>query len=49
LFGVTCAEIDVDFSFTYGKKFAFLSEAKPYSILLAKGSEISVFKGEKIT
>jgi uncharacterized protein YqjF (DUF2071 family) len=49
LFDVTCAEIDVDFNFTYGEKFAFLSETKPYSILLARGSEISVFKGEKIT
>ncbi len=49
LFDVSCAEIDVDFGFTYGEKFAFLSEAKPVSILLAKGSEISVFKGEKIT
>lgn len=48
LFDVTCAEIDVDFNFTYGEKFAFLSETKPYSILLARGSEISVFKGEKI-
>lgn len=48
LFSVTEAEILVDFGETYGGKFAFLNEQKPYSVLLAKGSEISVYKGEKI-
>jgi hypothetical protein len=45
---VNYAEIDVEFGFVYGEKFAFLSESEPKSILLAKGSEISVYKGEKI-
>ena len=48
LFDVKRAEIDVDFGFTYGKKFAFLSETALASVLLAKGSAVSVYKGEKI-
>ncbi|MDQ6786488.1 MAG: DUF2071 domain-containing protein [Acidobacteriota bacterium] len=48
LFAVGGAKIDVDFDFTYGKKFAFLSAAQPETIFLARGSEISVYKGEKI-
>lgn len=48
LFSVDNAIIDVDFRRTYGEKFGFLKDQKPYSILLAKGSEIAVYKGEKI-
>ncbi|HRH42418.1 MAG TPA: DUF2071 domain-containing protein [Pyrinomonadaceae bacterium] len=48
LFKVNYAEIDVDFGKTYGKEFAFLSDLEPASILLAKGSEIAVYKGEKL-
>ncbi|MBA2605734.1 MAG: DUF2071 domain-containing protein [Pyrinomonadaceae bacterium] len=48
LFDVTYAEIDVDFGFTYGERFDFLTATKPLSILLAKGSEIVVYKGERI-
>jgi len=48
LFSVKNEVIDVDFGMTYGSEFAFLTGAKPYSVLLAKGSEISVYKGEKI-
>ena len=48
LYEVKHAEIDVDFGYTYGEKFSFLSETKPTSIFMAKGSEISVYKGEKI-
>jgi uncharacterized protein YqjF (DUF2071 family) len=48
LFEVTFAEIDVDFGFTYGEKFDFLTDTEPASILLAKGSEVVVYKGEKI-
>ena len=40
--------IDVDFGRTYGDEFAFLSERKPYSILLAAGSNIAVYKGERL-
>ncbi|MES2862899.1 MAG: DUF2071 domain-containing protein [Bacteroidota bacterium] len=36
------SKIDVDFKATYGKEFAFLKELTPTSIILAKGSEISV-------
>lgn len=45
LFDVNYAEIDVDFGFTYGSKFDFLTETQPKTILLAKGSDIAVYKG----
>ncbi len=48
LFNVNYAEIDVDFGGTYGEEFDFLSEKEPHSIFLARGSEVAVFKGEKI-
>jgi uncharacterized protein YqjF (DUF2071 family) len=48
LFDVSDAKIKVDFDRTYGDKFAFLNERKPKSILLAKGSDITVYKGAKL-
>lgn len=48
LFEVENVRIDVDFGATYGGKYAFLANEKPYSILLAKGSEVSVYKGARI-
>lgn len=48
LFSVKNALIDVDFAKTYGNEFGFLSGAVPYSVLLAKGSEVAVFKGKSI-
>ncbi len=48
LFGVEKPHIDVDFGKTYGEEFGFLADTKPHSVLLAKGSEIAVYKGEKI-
>lgn len=48
LFDVNYAEIDVDFGVLYGKEFTHLTNAKPDSIFMAKGSPVSVFKGEKI-
>jgi uncharacterized protein len=48
LFSVKNEEIKVDFGKTYGAEFAFLSNEKPFSILLAKGSPIAVYKGEKL-
>lgn len=48
LFLVKNELIDVDFGKTYGPDFAFLSEQKPYSVLLAKGSEVAVYKGKTI-
>ncbi len=48
LFKVNYAEIEVDFGRTYGPEFAFLNQQEPASILLAKGSEITVYQGEKI-
>ena len=48
LFSVKNEVIDVDFCQTYGDEFAFLDGQNPYSVLLAKGSEVSVFQGERI-
>ncbi len=35
-------KIDVDFSATYGEKFAFLNKLRPQSVLYAEGSAVSV-------
>ena len=48
LFEIDYAEIDIDFGATYGDEWSFLSETEPNSIFMAKGSEIEVYKGEKI-
>ncbi len=48
LFSSDDAVIDVDFDATYGSEFAFLARADPYSVLLAKGSEVAVYKGKTI-
>ncbi len=48
LFTAEEAHIDVDFACTYGPDFAFLNDQRPYSILLARGSEIAVYKGKTI-
>jgi uncharacterized protein len=48
LFSVKNEKIDVDFGGTYGSEFASLAESKPYSVLIAKGSDIAVYKGKKI-
>ncbi len=48
LFSVKNEVIDVDFGATYGREFAFLTNQKPYSMLLAKGSEVAVYIGETI-
>ena len=49
LFATEKALIDVDFGKTYGEEFGFLADMEPHSVLLAKGSEISVYKGERIS
>ena len=48
LFSVKNERIDVDLGATYGDEFAFLADEKPYSVLLAKGSEVAVYKGKQI-
>ncbi|MEP6850542.1 MAG: DUF2071 domain-containing protein [Acidobacteriota bacterium] len=45
LFSVKNPSIEVDFRTTYGDEFGFLHDAQPHSILLAKGSEVAVYKG----
>lgn len=49
IFATSDAVIDVDFGRTYGKEFAFLTGEKPYSVLFAKGSEVTVYQGSRIT
>jgi uncharacterized protein len=48
LFRAENPNIDVDFGAVYGEEFAFLNDQEPYSVVLALGSEIAVYKGEKI-
>jgi len=48
LFAADDYEIKMDFGKLYGTKFAFLNETKPYSIFMAKGSEVAVYKGARI-
>lgn len=48
LFETKNARIDVDCGFTYGEDFACLTRTEPYSVLLAKGSDIAVYKGQTI-
>lgn len=48
LFSVKNEVIDVDFDGTYGDEFGFLTGQKPYSVLLAKGSEVAVYKGQQL-
>ncbi len=48
LFSVKNEQISVDFGGIYGDAFACLSDAKPYSVMLAKGSEVSVYRGERV-
>jgi uncharacterized protein YqjF (DUF2071 family) len=45
LFSTGNATVDVDFGKSYGQEFAFLSQREPYSIVLAAGSDIAVYKG----
>jgi uncharacterized protein YqjF (DUF2071 family) len=49
LFSVDSCEVTVDFGATYGEKFSFLNEQQPDSVLLAKGSEVAVYKGAALT
>lgn len=49
IFEVNYAEIDVDFGTVYGEEFDFLSDKQPDSIFMAKGSDIAVYKGAKMT
>jgi len=49
LFEVKNHEIKVDFGTLYGAEFEFLNNEKPHSVFMAKGSEVSVYKGAKIT
>jgi len=49
LFAIENYEIKADFGKLYGGQFAFLSDKKPQSIFMAKGSPVAVYKGEKIS
>ena len=45
---VNSYDILCDFEELYGSEFAFLGSASPTSVLLAEGSEVSIFKGKVI-
>ncbi len=49
IFDVKNHEIKIDFGKLYGEEFKVLNDQKPHSIFMAKGSEVSVYKGAKIT
>ncbi|PYS99383.1 MAG: hypothetical protein DMF63_12260 [Acidobacteria bacterium] len=46
---VEANEIAVDFGRVYGSEFAPLSDLEPHSVLFARGSEIAVYKGSKLS
>jgi uncharacterized protein YqjF (DUF2071 family) len=48
LFSTENTRINVDFGKTYGDDFAFLNRKQHYTVLLAKGSEVSVYKGARL-
>ena len=48
LFLTENTELSVNFYGVYGKEFAFLTGFEPHSVLFARGSEIAVYKGERI-
>lgn len=48
LFSTERPDIVVDFGVIYGEEFASLTDATPYSVLLAKGSDVVVYRGETI-
>ncbi len=49
LFDVKNYDIKCDFGNLYGAEFAFLNDAKPDSIFMAKGSPVAVYKGAELT
>jgi uncharacterized protein len=49
LYATRHPKIKVNFGRWYGREFGFLTVAEPYSVLLAKGSEIAVYKGAKLS
>lgn len=48
LFSAENPRIDVDFGKTYGPEFGFLNDIEPFTVLLAKGSKIAVYKGARL-
>ncbi|MEO8041534.1 MAG: DUF2071 domain-containing protein [Acidobacteriota bacterium] len=49
LYAARHPKIKVNFGRWYGNELGFLSAKAPYSIVLATGSEIAVFKGSKLS
>lgn len=48
IFSVEDFEIEVDFGRLYGERFAHLTGTRPFSIFVAAGSEVAVYKGQTI-
>ena len=42
-------KIEADFVDLYGSEFSFLENAKPSSVFLADGSQVSILKGKRIS
>jgi len=48
VYNVVSHSMDVDFSCSYGERFACLNEMQAHSVLLAEGSEVTVRSGTRI-
>lgn len=48
LYKVLDHRADVDFGTVYGKEFAHLAVTRPRSVILAEGSEVSVYRGRSV-
>ena len=49
LYAARHPKIRVNFGRWYGEEFSFLTSASPYSVVLARGSEIAVYKGSPVS
>ena len=48
LYATRHPRLKVNFARWYGEEFAFLRDAQPFSVLLTKGSDVSVYFGERL-
>jgi uncharacterized protein YqjF (DUF2071 family) len=48
IYNIDNYQINVDFAACYGEEFGFLSNEKPFSVMLAEGSKISVENKKRI-
>lgn len=48
IFSHAACDVDVDWAALYGPKWAAMQDAMPFSVVLAEGSEVSVFGARKL-